>query len=98
MTFRFERHLRNVQTQIFDDITALFSCAEVPLVHKVIPILLLLEERLEFVRDAQDLPKVIRIAAIAGLLIVKKYSKLSELLEVYRIAMGMYSSSTKHPL
>ena len=74
--------------QIFDDITALFSCADVPLVHEVVPMLMLLEERLENVRDESDLPKVIRIAAIAGLLVVNKYSKLSELSEVYRIAMG----------
>ena len=44
--------------------------------------------RLEKVRDASELPKVIRIAAIASLLVVEKYSKLSELSEVYRIAMG----------
>lgn len=50
--------------------------------------LILLEERLENVRNSPDLPKVIRIAAIAGLLVVKKYSKLSELSEVYQIAMG----------
>lgn len=52
--------------------------------------LILLEERLENVRDSTDLPKVIRIAAIASLLVVEKYSKLSELSEVYRIAMGMH--------
>ena len=51
--------------------------------------LIQLEERLENVRDASDLPKVIRIAAIAGLLVVEKYSKLSDLSEVYRISMGM---------
>ena len=52
--------------------------------------LILLEERLENVCDSTDLPKVIRIAAIASLLVVEKYSKLSELSEVYRIAMGMH--------
>ena len=55
--------------------------------------LLQLEERLERVRDAQDLPKVIRIAAIASLLILEKYSRLSELSEVYRISMGMHAPS-----
>lgn len=54
-----------------------------------------LEERLENIRDAIDLPKVIRIAAIASLLVVEKYSKLSELSEVYRIAMGLYFAFTK---
>lgn len=62
-----------------------------PLVHEVVPMLILLEERLENIRDSSDLPKVIRIAAIASLLVVEKYSKLSELSEVYRIAMGVYS-------
>jgi len=74
--------------QIFDDITALFSCTDVPLVHEVVPMLTQLEERLENVRDAPDLLKVIRITAIASLLVVEKYSKLSDLSEVYRIAMG----------
>lgn len=71
----------------------MFSCADVPLVHEVVPMLLQLEERLERVRDAQDLPKVIRIAAIAGLLVLEKYSRLSELSEVYCISMGMHAPS-----
>jgi len=74
--------------QIFEDITTLFSCADVPLVHKVVPMLTQLEEQLENVCDTSDLLKVIRIAAIASLLVVEKYSKLSDLSEVYRITMG----------
>ena len=58
----------------------------------MVPMLLQLEERLERVRDARDLPKVVRIAAVASLLIVEKYLKLSELSEVYCIAIGAYSS------
>ena len=58
--------------------------------------LIQLEERLENVRDSSDLPKVIRIAAIAGLLVVEKYLKLSDLSEVYRIAMGMCFVLTEH--
>lgn len=58
--------------------------------------LIQLEERLENVRNSLDLPKVIRIAAIAGLLVVEKYSKLSDLSEVYRIAMGMHFVLTTH--
>jgi len=77
-----------IQFQIFDDITNLFSCADVPLVHEVMPMLMLLREQLEKIRNASELPKVIHIAAIASLLVVEKYSKLSELSEVYRIAMG----------
>jgi len=55
--------------------------------------LIQLEERLEYLRDSDDLPTVIRTAAIASLLVVEKYSKLSELSEVYRIAMGMRLTS-----
>ena len=58
--------------------------------------LIQLEERLENVRDASDLPKVIHIAAIASLLVVEKYSKLSDLSEVYRIAMGMQFAFSKY--
>lgn len=68
-----------------------------PLVHEVVPMLMLLEERLENVRDESDLLKVIRIAAIASLLVVEKYSKLSDLSEVYRIAMGMTFTFSKRP-
>ncbi|KAF9792013.1 hypothetical protein BJ322DRAFT_997777, partial [Thelephora terrestris] len=82
------KHLADVLV-VFDDITTLFSSANVPLVHEVVPMLILLEERLENIRDSLDLPKVIRIAATASLLVVEKYSKLSELSEVYRIAMVM---------
>jgi len=58
--------------------------------------LILLEEQLANVRDDLTLPTVIRIAAIASLLVVKKYSKLSDLSEVYHIAMGMHFSFTKY--
>jgi len=59
--------------------------------------LILLRGRLEKLRDAPVLPTVICIAAIAGLLVVEKYSKLSELSEVYRIAMGMHFMFAKYP-
>jgi len=58
--------------------------------------LILLRERLEKVRNTSELPKVIRIAAIANLLVVEKYSKLSELSEVYCIAMGMCFTFVKY--
>jgi hypothetical protein len=73
-------------------------CADVPLVHEVVPMLIELEEQLENICDATGLPKVIRIAAIASLLVVEKYSKLSKLLEVYRIAMDPYFTFTKYSL
>ena len=55
-----------------------------------------LEEQLENIRDAMVLPKVIQIAAIAGLLVVEKYAKLSELSEMYHIAMGLCFTFTRH--
>jgi hypothetical protein len=76
--------------QIFEHITLLFSQAEVPLVHEVIPILEAMEHDLAKVRDSGELPNVIRIAAIAGLLVVSKYYALTDDNEVYRIAIGMY--------
>jgi hypothetical protein len=57
-----------------------------------------LEERLENIHDATDLPKVIWITVIASLLVVEKYSKLSELSEVYHIAMDPYFTFTKYSL
>ena len=86
------------ELQIFDDITTLFSHTDVPLVHEVVPMLILLEERLENICDALDLPKVICIAAIASLLVVEKYLKLSDLSEVYHIAMGLYNTFKKYLL
>jgi len=93
-----ERTYEKSKFQIFDDITNLFSCADVPLVHEVVPMLMLLQEQLEHVHDAPDLPKVIHIVAIAGLLVVKKYSKLSKFSEVYWIAMGTYFAFLKYSL
>ena len=84
------------QFWIFDEITALFSCANVPLIHKVVPMLIELEEQLENIHDAVVLQKVIWIAAIASLLVVEKYSKLSELSEVYHIAMGLHFAFSKY--
>ena len=74
--------------EIFHDITILFSEAEVPLVHEVIPMLEAMEHDLTRVRDSHELPTVIRIAAIAALLIISKYYALTDDNEVYRIAIG----------
>ena len=60
----------------------------VPLVHEVIPILEAMEHDLAKVRDSRELPNVIRIAAIAGLLVVSKYYALTDDNEVYCIAIG----------
>jgi hypothetical protein len=59
--------------QIFQGVTDLFSKAEVLLVHQVIPMLETLELQLTTVREAADLPNVIRIAAQAALLVIGKY-------------------------
>ncbi|KAJ6547933.1 hypothetical protein DFH09DRAFT_926647 [Mycena vulgaris] len=75
--------------EIFEDRTRLFSQAEVPLIYEVIPMLEALEDKLMNVRDDPELPTVIRIAAIASLIVVGKYYALSDDAEVYRIAIIM---------
>jgi hypothetical protein len=74
--------------QIFEDITRLFSRAEVPLVYEVIPMLENLEDQLTNIRNDASLPDVIRIAAIAALIVVGKYYALTDDTEVYRIAIS----------
>lgn len=48
-----------------------------------------LEHDLTEVSSSPSLPSVIRIAALAGLLVISKYYALTDDNEVYRIAMGM---------
>ncbi|TFY82246.1 hypothetical protein EWM64_g1767 [Hericium alpestre] len=81
-------HLADVLL-IFQNITDLFSRAEVPLIHEVIPMLEELEHVLDKVYEDFTLPNVIRIAARAALIMVGKYYALSDDNEVYRIAMAM---------
>jgi hypothetical protein len=78
--------------QIFQDLTDLFSRAEVPLVHEVVPMLEALEHALQSVYEQEhgDLPPVIRIAAKAALLVLGRYYARTDDCEVYRIAMGMF--------
>lgn len=47
-----------------------------------------MEHDLTVIRDSFELPVVIRIAAIAALLIISKYYALTDDNEVYRIAIG----------
>lgn len=47
-----------------------------------------LRRDLEQMRDDTGLPNVIRIAAIAGLLVLNKYDVRFQDTEVYRIALG----------
>ncbi|KAJ6600177.1 hypothetical protein B0H10DRAFT_1824761, partial [Mycena sp. CBHHK59/15] len=74
---------------VFEDITLLFLQAEVPLIYEVIPMLEALEDELTNMRNDASLPAVIRIAAIAALLVVGKYYALSDDADVYRIAIIM---------
>jgi hypothetical protein len=81
----------DVLSQIFSDFTLLFSRAEVPLVHDVVPMMEDLEHSLDSVwnQTHQQLPAVIRIAAKAALHVLGKYYALSDDSEVYRIAIVM---------
>lgn len=78
----------NSQNQIFEKISKRFSQAEVPLVYEVLPMMARLRRDLEQMRDDTGLPNVIRIAAIAGLLVLNKYDVRFQDTEVYRIALG----------
>jgi hypothetical protein len=48
-----------------------------------------MDHQIVAVRDAQDLPNVIRIAVQAALFVISKYYTLTDDNEVYRIAIGM---------
>lgn len=56
--------------------------------YEVIPMLEALEDELTNMRNDASLPAVIRIAAIAALLVVGKYYALSDDTDVYRIAIS----------
>ncbi|KAJ7897729.1 hypothetical protein B0H13DRAFT_2337786 [Mycena leptocephala] len=55
----------------------------------------LLEEQLTGLRDDHTMPKVIRTAAIAALLIIGKYYALTDDTDVYRIAISNYVPDQK---
>jgi len=74
--------------QIFEKISKRFSQAEVPLVYEVLPMLARLRRDLQQMSNNKGLPNVIRIAAIAGLLVLNKYDARFQDTEVYRIALG----------
>ncbi|KAK6992134.1 ribonuclease H-like domain-containing protein, partial [Favolaschia claudopus] len=74
---------------IFEELTRLFSRAEVPLVYEVIPMLEDLEAQLTNISQDASLHTVTRIAALAALEIVGKYYALTDDCEVYRIAIVM---------
>ncbi|KIO21036.1 hypothetical protein M407DRAFT_60563, partial [Tulasnella calospora MUT 4182] len=80
--------------EVFDEPTRLFSLPEVPLIHEAVPMLEDLAARLEmmirgFAPDGKEIPKVIRLAAQAALVVLRKYEALGKECEVYEIAMVM---------
>lgn len=74
--------------QIFEMISKHFSLAEAPLVYEVLPMLACLRQDLAQMKNNESLPNIIRISAIASLLILKKYDKHYEQTEVYKIAVS----------
>jgi hypothetical protein len=50
------------------------------------------EEALELVWEHAAMPKVIRVAAHAALMLAQKYHSLNDECEVYRIAIGAQNS------
>ena len=77
-----------ILNQIFEKISKRFSQAEVPLVYEVFPMLARLRRDLQQMCDSSVLPNVIRIAAIAGLLVLDKYDTRFQDSEIYKIALG----------
>jgi hypothetical protein len=55
-----------------------------------IPALQEVEEALALVRDHASMPKVIRVAAHASLMLAEKYHSMNDECEVYRIAIGEF--------
>nr|GAT45667.1 predicted protein [Mycena chlorophos] len=75
--------------EIFESLTKLFSQAEVPLIHQVLPLMEALEHDLVRVRADEDLQPVIRIAAHASLIILGKYYALTDDCPAYSHAILM---------
>jgi hypothetical protein len=80
--------LIQVLFKLFNELTNLFSKANVPLIYEVIPMLEKLEHALDRIYNAKDEPPVVRIAAQAALQVVGKYYALTDDNEVYRIAIS----------
>ena len=73
---------------LFRGPTLLFSQKELPLISDVLTILENLELSLQAARDDKSAPACIRIAAQAGLFMIRKYLGLFDDCEVYAIAIG----------
>ena len=74
--------------QIFEKISRRFSLSEVPLVYEVLPMLARLRRDLLQMKEDDSLLDIIRVAAMASLLILEKYDDRYEQTEVYKIAVG----------
>ena len=74
--------------QIFEKISRRFSLSEVLLVYEVLPMLTRLHRDLLQMKEDDSLPDIIRVAAMASLLILEKYDNRYEQTEVYKIAVG----------
>ncbi|KAF9456926.1 hypothetical protein BDZ94DRAFT_1122863, partial [Collybia nuda] len=76
---------------LFDDVTKIFSTAEVPLIVDVIPTLEELREGLIGGRDDQvnKVSNTIRVACQAGILLIDKYSAFADDCDIYIIAIGI---------
>jgi hypothetical protein len=68
----------------------LFSRAELPLVCNTIPALQEVEEALALVCDHASMPKVIRVAAHASIMLAERYHSMNDEREVYQIAIGEF--------
>ncbi|TFK37814.1 hypothetical protein BDQ12DRAFT_607102, partial [Crucibulum laeve] len=73
---------------LFQNLTDLFSQAEVPLIVEALPMLEVLEVALEGAREDADAPNVVCVAAQAALLLLDKYSVFTNECELYQIAIG----------
>ena len=77
----------HVSFQMFSKPTKQFSEADVPLVCNVLPLLFDLKQGLEALREDLEPSPVLRVAAHAALMMIDKYTILSEECEIYYFAI-----------
>ncbi|CAE6526037.1 unnamed protein product [Rhizoctonia solani] len=79
--------------KIFKEVSDLFSRADEPLVHQVIPMFVRIRRRLEAVRKDEQgrLHPLVRAAAHSALLVDNKYMDAFADSEVYWIALGLFT-------
>ncbi|KAF8881192.1 hypothetical protein BD779DRAFT_1445737, partial [Infundibulicybe gibba] len=76
---------------LFEEVTKIFSMAEVPLIVDVISTLEELREGLMAARDdtENDVSDIVRVACQAGILLIDKYSTFANNCDIYLIAIVM---------